>query len=277
MKQIPIDTKHLFEPLQEHLIDLLKSLDEDDWYKQTIAKKWKVKDVVSHILDTQLRVLSIQRDKYFGEIPPKINGHKDLVDWLNLLNGDWVKATHRLSPNVLILLLETTGKLVVEYYQSLDPWEEAMFSVAWAGETKSLNWMHLAREYTEYWHHQQQIREAVNKPGIMSKDLFFPFINTFFRGLPHTFKDVDAKEGSVIKTTVTSESGGTWYLIRKGGRWGLDLSSETPPLASVTIPINISWALFSKSIRPHEVMDDIQIEGDRNLGERVLNMVSVMA
>ena len=277
MKEIPIDTRLLFKPLQVRLIELLKSLNGDEWQKQTVAKKWKVKDVASHILDTQLRVLSMQKDGYFGEQPPEITGYADLVGWLNQLNGDWVNATKRLSPNTLILLLETIGDLVSEYYTSLNPWEEAIFSVVWAGESRSYNWMHLAREYTEYWHHQQQIRDAVGKQGIMSREFFYPVIDTFFQALPHTFKDVKADEGTVIETHITSEAGGTWYLVRESDNWKLSTSPKSEPTSFVSIPIELSWVLFSKSIRPNEIMDKIDIKGDKELANRVLEMVSVMA
>ena len=232
----------------------------------------KTKDVASHILDTQLRVLSMQKDGYFGEQPPEITGYADLVGWLNQLNGDWVNATKRLSPNTLILLLETIGDLVSEYYTSLNPWEEAIFSVVWAGESRSYNWMHLAREYTEYWHHQQQIRDAVGKQGIMSREFFYPVIDTFFQALPHK-----ADEGTVIETHITSEAGGTWYLVRESDNWKLSTSPKSEPTSFVSIPIELSWVLFSKSIRPNEIMDKIDIKGDKELANRVLEMVSVMA
>ncbi|MDQ3290291.1 MAG: maleylpyruvate isomerase N-terminal domain-containing protein, partial [Bacteroidota bacterium] len=157
-----VEVKHLFAELDRKLIQLLKSLSPEDWEKQTVAKLWKVKDVVAHLLDGNIRVLSIQRDRYFGEQPPAISSYQDLVDWLNQLNADWVKASKRISPGVLILLHETTGPLVSAYYQSLNLQEKAIFSVAWAGEQESLNELHLAREYTEKWLHQQQIRDAVN-------------------------------------------------------------------------------------------------------------------
>lgn len=276
-KRIPIDTRHLFKPLQKELIALLKSLNEEDWHKQTVAKAWKVKDVVSHMLDGQLRVLSMQRDRFFGEQPPTINGYEDLVGWLNQLNAGWVAATKRLSPRVLILLLESVGNLVSDYYESLDPWDEAIFAVSWAGESTSYNWMHLAREYTEYWHHQQQVREATNRPGIMTREFFFPFMDTFFQALPHTFQEVSAPAGTLVKASVSSDAGGSWYLKKQQDGWQLIEAPAGEVDAAVTIPVELSWVLFSKSVRPHEVIDQIQIEGDEKLATRVLEMVSVMA
>ncbi|MEO8240286.1 MAG: maleylpyruvate isomerase N-terminal domain-containing protein [Flavobacterium sp.] len=71
-KIIPIQTSHLFSVLDELLIELLKSLTEEEWNVQTIAKKWTVKDIASHLLDGNLRGLSISRDHFFLEKNLKI-------------------------------------------------------------------------------------------------------------------------------------------------------------------------------------------------------------
>ena len=60
----PLLTAHLFPVLDAQLIDLLRSLAPDEWERQTIAPRWKVKDVAAHLLDTQLRKLSFGRDAY---------------------------------------------------------------------------------------------------------------------------------------------------------------------------------------------------------------------
>jgi len=78
----PIPTAHLFPKIEGMLIDLLRSLTADEWELQTIAPKWKVKDVASHLLDTQLRKLSIARDGYLPPAPP-ITSLAALIDRLN--------------------------------------------------------------------------------------------------------------------------------------------------------------------------------------------------
>lgn len=276
-RKIPIDTRPLFQPLDKKLVALLKSLNADDWNRQTVAKDWKVKDVVSHMVDTKLRTLSMQRDKYFGQETPEINSYGDLVAFINKLNADWIQATKRLSPEVLIFLLESIGDSTSDYYNSLNPWDEAIFTVDWAGESKSYNWMHLAREYTEYWHHQQQIRDAVGQQGIMTKTFFYPVMDTFFRALPHTFKDVDAKPGTLIEVQITSDIGGKWYLQKFDKDWQLVEKTDKTCDAFVEIPFEVSWVLFSKSLRPHEIMDKVKIEGQIDFAKKVLEMVSVIA
>ncbi len=145
---IPIDVVDLLPVLDGKLIELLKSLSLDDWQKQTIAKLWTVKDVVAHLLDGNIRTLSILRDNYFGEQPPG-NSYPELVGFLNRLNADWVKAMKRTSPQMLIFLHEMTGPVFCDYFKTLNPTDGSLLAVDWAGETESKNWMEIAREYTE--------------------------------------------------------------------------------------------------------------------------------
>ena len=56
----------------------------------------------------------------------------------------------------------------------------------------SLVWFDNARELTERWHHQEQIRLATNRPGIMTPLLYHPVLDTFLRGLPHAYREVTA-------------------------------------------------------------------------------------
>ncbi len=166
------------------LIELLRGLSPDDWEKQTLAPKWKVKDVAAHLLDTQTRGLAAARHGYKAENSRKLTPEK-LLTLIDTLNAEGVRQYRRLRPDELISKMETASRELAEYIQSLDPFATAIFPVSWAGEEKSANWFHAAREFTERWHHQQQIRLAVNKPGIMTREFYFPVLDCFMRALPH--------------------------------------------------------------------------------------------
>ena len=275
--QVPIPTVHLFPKLDEKLIELLRSLSIDDWSKSTVARLWTVKDIATHLLDGNIRMLSIARDNFFGETPGKFSSYQDLVDFLNRLNADWVKATKRMSPSVLVELLEITGKEYSGFVAQLDPFKTAMFSVAWAGEEQSLNWFHIAREYTEKWHHQQQIREAVNKQGIMSREFYYPLIDTFMQALPHTYRNVKGDSGQTIQVTVTSEAGGDWFLVHSGSGWTLQKNQPTHIDSTVEIDPDTAWKLFTKALTGSEAENKIKFKGDELLGKPILSMLSVMA
>ncbi len=271
-----IETLPRFPILDQKLIELLRSLSKDDWNRPTRAKLWTVKDIASHLLDGNFRAISVMRDGYNGLSPGVINSYQDIVSFLNNVNGDWVNATKRMSPKVITDLLEETGKDYLECLQQLKLFDKAMFSVAWAGEEESQNWFHIAREFTEKWHHQQQIREAVDQQGIMGREFFFPVMDTFMRALPYTYRDVEAKVGTLIHITVTGESGGEWLLKRGNDKWMFS-EEQSAFTSQIEIPPAIAWKLFTKGIDKQTAERAIVFEGDQSLGKVVLNMVAVMA
>ncbi|MBU7570253.1 MAG: maleylpyruvate isomerase N-terminal domain-containing protein [Flavobacterium sp.] len=272
-----LETLHLFPILDAKLMELLQSLTADEWNMQTVAKHWKVKDVAAHLLDGNLRGLSTSRDNYFGEKPENIHSYQDLVDFLNQLNMSWTNATKRLSPQVITDLLESTGKAYYEHLKTLSPFDDAIFSVAWAGQATSPNWFHIAREYTEKFLHQQQIRDAVGKTGIMTRELFYPFIDTLIFALPHTFRDVNAETGTVVSIEVATDIGGIWSIIKTENGWNLDKSNNLQANAKLLIDPETAWKLFSKSWRPEQVIDKVKLDGERKLAKQALNLVAVMA
>jgi len=281
MQQIspsPIDTRQLFRPLNEKLLDLLRSLTPDEWTLPTVARLWNVKDVAAHLLDGNIRAMSIQRDRYFGETAPASSAYGVMVAWLNGLNADWVKASRRISPSVLVWLHEMTSEPVTTYFESQGLFDEAVFSVGWMGEERSVNWMHIAREYTEKWHHQQQIREATGREAIMTREFFFPLIDTFLRGLPYAMRGVGAAEGATIRITIQTDAGGDWFLANNDNGWSLAEKPRSEQYAAtVSLPPAIAWKLFSKSVRPRQVAASIEVQGDRELAANVLQLVAVMA
>ena len=272
-----IETTHLFPVLDQKLIELLKSLSPEDWNKQTVAKLWTVRDIAAHLLDGNLRTLSLSRDKHSLVPTMEIQSYHDLVDYLNRLNAEWITASKRLSSRVIIKWLETTGKEYSAYLATLDPNAPAIFSVAWAGEKVSKNWFHVAREYTEKWHHQQQIREAIGKQGIMTKELFYPVMETFMYGLPYTYRDIYAEAGSIVQVTIQSDIGGDWFLIRVDNAWELSKQYQTNITSSISMPPDIAWKLFTKAITPENALNSVEVKGDETLGVAALKLVAVMA
>src|SRR3954471_23969678 len=103
----PILVSHLFPLLDKKLIELLKALSDSDWSLMALPK-WTVKDIAAHLLDGNMRRLSMGRDGFWGEKFSESSG--SIQEFLNGLNHDWVKACRRLSPRMLIELLEVTGR-----------------------------------------------------------------------------------------------------------------------------------------------------------------------
>lgn len=269
----PIPVMHLFPKIERKLVRLLRSLSQEQWQTKALPN-WTVKDVAAHLLDTNLRRLSIARDGFWGE-KFSGSGYQELVDFLNRLNADWVAAFRRVSPQVLVDLLEQSSREVMKYFASLDPSGTAVFPVAWAGESASQNWFDIAREYTERWHHQQQIRDAVGQPGIMTRELYCPVLDTFMRALPVAYKEFPALEGTSILITVTGKAGGSWALTRSNG-WQLSKVVPANPAANIILPPEIAWKLFTKALSAEQRAAHIRVKGDSRLAEPIARATAIM-
>src|SRR5579864_4037209 len=270
----PIFTAHLFPKLEAKLIGLLRSLAAEDWEKQTLAPKWKVKDVAAHLLDTQVRKLAAARHGYKPENSKKLSPAK-LLALINSLNAEGVRQYRQLHPDELISRMEAASRESAEYHQALDPFGAAMFPVSWAGEQESTNWFDTAREFTERWHHQQQIRLAVEKPGIMTREFYFPVLDCFLRALPFAYSGVFGRPGTLAQFNIAGDCGGSWYLFRDTETWRLASSAAGEKVSETTIPQEIAWRIFTKGISRDAAKAQIGVKGENRVGWQILGLISI--
>ncbi|MHB1447759.1 MAG: maleylpyruvate isomerase N-terminal domain-containing protein, partial [Bellilinea sp.] len=141
----PVIVAALFPEIHEELISLLKSLSAEDWQKPTVCSGWLVKDVALHILGGEIGNISRRRDGCEANV--SINNWKELVTFINDWNQSWISAARRISPRLLIDLLELAGTQMCAYYQELDPFSIGG-PVDWVGAEPAPVWLDLAREYT---------------------------------------------------------------------------------------------------------------------------------
>jgi hypothetical protein len=181
-----------------------------------------------------------------------------------------------LSPPVLIGVMKLACDASAQFHESLDPFAPAAFPVSWAGEATSLNWFDTARELTERWHHQQQIRLAANRPGAMTPELYHPVLDCFLRGLPHLYRDVEEPAGTTILVEISGESGGRWFLRRGAERWSFAGQPPERPGSRIVLPQELAWRLFTKGMDRETARSRTAFEGNRALGERVLELTAIV-
>jgi uncharacterized protein (TIGR03083 family) len=271
----PILCAHLLRRVDEKLIDLLSSISPGEWDLRTVVPLWKVRDVAAHLLDTVLRKLSMVRDSYYVEAA-RIRSHEDLITLVNRLNREGVTVYRRLSPKVLIGIMKEACEQSARFHESLDPLAPAAFAVSWAGEENSFNWFDTARELTERWHHQQQIRLATNRSGIMTPELYHPVLDCFVRGLPHVYRGVEAPVGTLLLLEISGECGGQWFLSKESADWRLVKPTDEEWASRVTIPQELAWRVFTKGVDRDSARSQIEVNGDRDLGEKVLQLTAIV-
>jgi uncharacterized protein (TIGR03083 family) len=280
----PLDTAPLFPALHAELIALLRALEPSDWDRPTVAGAWRVRDVAAHLLDGELRTLAAHRDGHLLSADGPVSSYADVVALIQRLNASGVEFGRRLSPALLTDLLEVTGRWMSAFVATLDPDAPALFAVAWAGETQSTNRFDTAREYTERWHHQMQIRAAVGdrgNPGVLlSHRYLVPLLDTSVLVLPHAYRDVAAEAGTALVLRVSEPANDdpplAWTLRREEGRWRIYGGESEHATARVTGTADAVWRLLFNALSADEASKMLVANGPTELVTPLWRARSVM-
>jgi hypothetical protein len=138
-------------------------------------------------------------------------------------------------------------------------------------------WLDVAREYTEYWVHQQQVRDAVGRPGADGERLASAVTDTFLRALPHALRHLSPDPGTCAQVQVTGPGGGSWTARRQNSAWAVDRGSPTQaPVALVQVSSGCLWRVATRGITVDAAREQATISGDQELGLAVLSLVAII-
>lgn len=278
LNAVPVtDTRPYFRPVSRELVALLNEITPADWDRPTVAGRWLVRDVVAHLLDTTMRRLSFHRDRHEPPKPehPPAN-EREFVAFINDLNQQWVGVARRLSPRVMTDLYARASEDLAAFVESLPLDAPALFPVSWAGEDASAGWFDIGREFTEQFHHQMQIRNAVGAAPLQDPAWLAAFLLIAVRGLPHAYRETAADEGATVTIDVTGPSGGVWTLRRDRGRWSLWAGAADRATTTIVLSDDTAWRLLFNALPPAQAIDRIVTTGERSLAEPLVQARSVI-
>ncbi|MFD6275533.1 maleylpyruvate isomerase family mycothiol-dependent enzyme [Streptomyces sp. NPDC060209] len=266
----PIDARPLFGPELASLLDLLRTLGPAEWAAEAVPG-WSVKDLAAHILGDYHGRLSRHTD----ESRPAPSPGETLEAFIHRINQEGVDFHAGDTPAELIAALGVAGAQVDAMFASLDL-RSARVGVSWAGVDPAPGWLDIAREFTEYWTHRQQIRHATGRGTDPGPRALAATLDTFMRALPHTLRDTPAAPGTQVRVVVEGSSGGTWTVTAGEERWSLAPPPDGRPKASVTLDAETAWRLCTRGIEPAAALARAHIQGRRPLAEAVCRIVSVV-
>ncbi len=205
----PLDVRAAMSAERAALLDLVDGLDRTEWDRPTPCPPWTVHDLVAHVLASDLGLLSRARDsEQRGWIDAT---GTELAVLLAERNQQWIDACAPLSGHVLCDLLEAIGAEVDRWAASADLRTLAE-GVAWANVDRAPLWLCLAREYTERWVHQQQLREALDQPGLDDETYVGPVLDTFKWAVPVALEGTTG----MLRVEVTGAVRRTWLVDAAG-------------------------------------------------------------
>jgi uncharacterized protein (TIGR03083 family) len=266
------DVRPLLAAERSELLGLLHMLGDDEWSAGTVCTGWSVHDVALHLLGNDLGRLGQPSAAALAGAET----FEELAATIEQSNEAWVATARAMIPATLVpdLLALTGGKLDVAL-ATVDLQAPGV-AVRWTGSGPTPCWLDLAREYTERWLHQAQIREAVGRQPLQHRRWLHPVIDTFVRALPQAYDDVAAQVGTSVAFVVTGDAGGRWWLRRGPDRWHLEPAPERPADATVELPADAAWRFMARLGDVDAARASAVITGSRALGEPALSAVAVM-
>lgn len=268
---VPLDVRPLLAPLREALVDVMTDRDDAAWQVAT-TPGWTVADTVAHLLGDDLGRLARTRDGHAGPGP---DGDEAFEQYIDRMNREWVVAARRLSPRLLVELLAHTGKQVRALWAGHDL-DEPAEAVSWAGADPAPLWLDIARDYTEYWVHQAQVREALDEPLLTEPRFLEPVVSTFLRALPHTLRDLVPAEGETTLTIeVTDLTPGDWHLRADPNGWRF-VAAVGHADTTVTWSADTVWRLGCRMIDPPTARARAHVDGDVDVAAAVCQLLAVI-
>lgn len=255
----------VMEPLRQvsaRLLELLDDLRGDDWSRPTVHPDRDVKDLAAHLLHGSLRRVTALRDNYHRP-GPTIRSTGDLIEFIQADNRDFMIGMRRISPAIIRESLTHYDSELLDLFAILGPHDRGL-AVTWAGQQVSPNWFDIAREYTEKWHHQQQIRDATGRPPLYEPELLEPVLETLARGLPFALRAVKCPIDSRIFIATHGAARCAWTLRGEPDGWTLwrdDPSPGTPRDGDLALSIaaDAAWRMWTKGLKPDDARAAIQI------------------
>lgn len=95
--------------------------------------------------------------------------------------------------------------------------------------------------------------------------------------LPFSYRFVKSEVGTSISIQITGEAGKTWTLIKDEFDWQLLIGQDVQAVSSIQMDQNMAWRLFTKAVSKEIASKSIKITGDIELGEKLFQVVSIMA
>lgn len=275
----PIDVRAHFLPERRGLIELLSSLQPDEWWLPTVCGDWTVHDVAIHLLGADVNILSSDRDDFRGSpltpSPGTLGSWAELVAFIDHRNATWVEGLRRISPGLIIELLQWTGERLASYWPTVTL-DALGIPVSWAGPEPAPAWLHVARELTERWTHQHHIRDATGRAMLDDEEMTATVLDTFARALPFALGSMVTPPGEAARLTVNGAGGGQWTVVRGADGWRFDVSGRVRLCCEVRCSVDTAWRAFTLGLSAGERRQAMVFTGDQAIAERIVDMVTII-
>jgi uncharacterized protein (TIGR03083 family) len=243
--------------------ELLTSLGPEHWAMPTALPGWSVHDNVSHMVGTECSLAG-------QEPPPGDAGVRDAPHVRNDIgaaNERWVAGLRGESPEAMIdrFRVITAARLAALEKMSQEEFDAPSWTPAGPGTYGRFMRIRLF----DCWMHEQDIRDAVGKPGNGDGQCAAIALSEVGDALGYIVgKRAAAPDGATVTIELTGPERVTWH-VQVDGRARLVDALPAPPTARLRMTSQLFSRLAGGRVSVAGRLPDITIDGDQELGTRV--------
>jgi uncharacterized protein (TIGR03083 family) len=238
---------------------LLAELTSNDWSTPSALPGWDVHDLVAHLVGTEAELL--------GDPMPDI----DAVG-----NEAWVASLRSTAPEELTGLFNQNTARRLEMLRAMTPeqWDAQQFAPL-AGRPYEVV---LMIRVLDCWVHEQDIRDATGRPGNESGLAVDVTLDVMAHGMLGVVDQHAGAERGDSVTFALTEGGPVVREIHVAvdGLAQLVPALPKPATTTLTMPVAVMVRRAAGRVGSHEFREEILIEGDVAIAERVLANQSYM-
>jgi uncharacterized protein (TIGR03083 family) len=250
-------------------VQLLRSLDEPDWGRDTDLPGWSVRAVAAHLAHLESELAGNPQQQV--EVPDAAH--------VRGLMGQFTEAgpIARAAWSSTDIVDELESSVATRHAQLLaDPPTDAGAPapgfaglIGWSWETL------LSNRPVDLWVHEQDIRRATGRPGGLDSPAAAHVASVFERSLPFVLaKKTSAPAGTSVILTVTGAQPRTMSaVVGEDGRGTTPDRPPHAPTAHLTLDFE-SWTVLAAGRRSPESVD-VTVTGDDALAARLLANLAV--
>jgi uncharacterized protein (TIGR03083 family) len=246
---------------------LLLELAPDEWHRPTALPGWDVQANAVHIFSTEAMLL--------GEPAPDVEVDRDALPHIRndigAANEAWVRGWADATPGEVIdgLRRRVAERLAAIRAMDDEAWSAEGFTPA--GPDTYGRFMRI--RVMDVWMHEQDIREAVGRPGHVEGPVVEMVLDEVATGLGFVVgKRAGAPQGSSVTFALTGPAGRDVHVVVDGRAAVVD-RLEGPATATLRTDVLTFTRLAGGRTTDAGA---VQVEGDADLGGRVLADLAFM-
>jgi uncharacterized protein (TIGR03083 family) len=244
---------------------LLESLPPEAWAAPTDLPGWDVSDNVAHLIGIEATLLGDPAPDAAPELAERSHVHNDL----GAMNEAWVESFRGVPPDeVLARYRQVTARRADALRAMTD---EDFSAPTWTpvGEADYGRFMQI-RTF-DCWFHEQDIREAVGRPGNVDGAAAQEALDEVARMLGYVVaKRAGAPQGSAVTFVLEGPIRRELHVVVDGrARVAAELDRE--PDVTIRLASDLFMRLAGGRVAATQVLDRVQLEGDTELARTILD------